>query len=191
MLVLITLSLEAAARLLLISARFSFPLYYELKLVGLVWLMAPQTKGAQLIYDSFINPFLTQHAAKFDPIFSTTKLVSQTLLDLWHTDRPASRLGSNCVFLAAFLSDQPYHTLTCGCLLLQAIDNAQVDKLVALAQQYGPEITRSAINQVGHRSDMWCVQQPLPCMFALMNICLGRLLGLLHTMHYAHMSRQW
>ncbi|DBA90806.1 hypothetical protein WJX77_010212 [Trebouxia sp. C0004] len=78
------------------------PLYYEVKLVGLVWLMAPQTKGAQLIYDTFINPFLTQHAAKFDPIFATTKL---------------------------------------------AIDNAQVDKLVALAQQYGPEITRSAISQ--------------------------------------------
>ena len=32
--------------------------------------------------------------------------------------------------------------------LLQAIDNAQVDKLVALAQQYGPEITRTAISQV-------------------------------------------
>ena len=32
---------------------------------------------------------------------------------------------------------------------MQAIDNAQVDKLVALAQQYGPEITRGAINQVG------------------------------------------
>ncbi|KAL3145154.1 hypothetical protein ABBQ38_001755 [Trebouxia sp. C0009 RCD-2024] len=78
------------------------PLYYELKLVGLLWLMTPQTKGAQLLYEKFINPFLTQHAAKFDPVFATTKL---------------------------------------------AIDNAQVDKLVALAQQYGPDITRGAINQ--------------------------------------------
>ena len=53
----------------------SFPLYYELKLVGLLWLMTPQTKGAQLLYETFINPFLTQHAAKFDPVFATTKLV--------------------------------------------------------------------------------------------------------------------
>lgn len=37
--------------------------------------------------------------------------------------------------------------IACGCL--QAIDNAQVDKLVQLAQMYGPEITRGAINQVG------------------------------------------
>lgn len=57
----------------------SFPLYYELKLVGLLWLMTPQTKGAQLIYERFINPFLTQHAAKFDPVFATTKLVRHTI----------------------------------------------------------------------------------------------------------------
>ncbi len=31
---------------------------------------------------------------------------------------------------------------------MQAIDNAQVDKLVTLAQQYGPDITRLAIRQV-------------------------------------------
>lgn len=54
----------------------SFPLYYEFKLVGLLWLMAPQTKGAQLLYEAFINPFLSKHAAKFDPVFATTKLVS-------------------------------------------------------------------------------------------------------------------
>lgn len=66
----------------MIFAPYSFPLYYELKLVGLVWLMAPQTRGAQLIYDKFINPFLTQHAAKFDPIFATTKLVSHSLLNV-------------------------------------------------------------------------------------------------------------
>lgn len=53
----------------------SFPLYYELKLVGLLWLMTPQTKGAQLLYERFINPFLSQHAAKFDPVFATTKMV--------------------------------------------------------------------------------------------------------------------
>lgn len=38
-------------------------------------------------------------------------------------------------------------------------------------------------------SDTWCVQQPSPSIFALMNICLSKLLGLLHTMHTCH--RQW
>ena len=54
----------------------SVPLYYEIKLVGLIWLMTPQTKGAQLLYETVITPFLTQHAAKFDPVFATTKMVS-------------------------------------------------------------------------------------------------------------------
>ena len=62
----------------------SVPLYYEIKLVGLLWLMTPQTKGAQLLYETVINPFLTQHAAKFDPVFATTKLVSGFILTSFH-----------------------------------------------------------------------------------------------------------
>ena len=31
---------------------------------------------------------------------------------------------------------------------LQAIDNAQIDRLVALAQQYGPEVAKGAIVKV-------------------------------------------
>ena len=42
--------------------------------------MAPQTKGAQLLYETFINPFLSKHAAKFDPVFATTKLVQHLTL---------------------------------------------------------------------------------------------------------------
>ena len=33
-------------------------------------------QGAQLLFDQFVSPFLIQHAAKFDPVFATTKLVS-------------------------------------------------------------------------------------------------------------------
>lgn len=57
----------------------SVPLYYEVKLVGLLWLMTPQTKGAQLLYETVITPFLTQHAAKFDPVFASTKMVSDSV----------------------------------------------------------------------------------------------------------------
>ena len=104
--------------------------------------MAPQTRGAQLLYDTFINPFLTQHAAKFDPIFATTKLVSVL----------PKHTGCNLL--------QNISAIEC-CVtglraLLQAIDNAQVDKLVALAQQYGPEITRTAISQV-QAQPLWSI----------------------------------
>ena len=101
--------------------------------------MAPQTRGAQLLYDTFINPFLTQHAAKFDPIFATTKLVSHSLLSVLPKHTGCNLLQSISVIECCVTGLRA---------LLQAIDNAQVDKLVALAQQYGPEITRTAISQV-------------------------------------------
>ena len=68
----------SSPRRMLVSC--SVPLYYEVKLVGLLWLMTPQTKGAQLLYETVITPFLTQHAARFDPVFATAKMVSPVSL---------------------------------------------------------------------------------------------------------------
>lgn len=68
----------------------------------IVWLIAPQTKvrgwdaselladavqahrdgwllvaqGAQLLFESFVRPFLVQYASKIDPIFKTTQQAS-------------------------------------------------------------------------------------------------------------------
>ena len=46
------------------------PLYFELKLALLVWLVAPQTKGAELCYEKLIAPALKTHASRLDPVFS-------------------------------------------------------------------------------------------------------------------------
>lgn len=49
------------------------PFYYEQKLMFLIWLFAPQTRGAQFLYDNYIKPFLVKHASQFDPIFKKTE----------------------------------------------------------------------------------------------------------------------
>lgn len=36
-----------------------FPLYYELKIAFVIWLLSPYTKGASLIYRKFLHPFLS------------------------------------------------------------------------------------------------------------------------------------
>lgn len=36
-----------------------FPLYYELKIAFVVWLLSPYTKGASLIYRKFLHPLLS------------------------------------------------------------------------------------------------------------------------------------
>lgn len=51
------------------------PLYFELKLAVLVWLVAPQTKGAELVYERVVAPALKTHAARLDPVFSGAERV--------------------------------------------------------------------------------------------------------------------
>ena len=46
------------------------PLFFELKFVALLWLVAPQTQGAALVYEKVVSPFLRQHAARLDPVFA-------------------------------------------------------------------------------------------------------------------------
>ena len=36
----------------------------------LLWLVAPQTCGAALVYEKVVAPFLRTHAAKLDPVFA-------------------------------------------------------------------------------------------------------------------------
>lgn len=36
-----------------------FPLYYELKIAFVIWLLSPYTKGASLIYRKFLHPLLS------------------------------------------------------------------------------------------------------------------------------------
>lgn len=36
-----------------------FPLYYELKIAFVIWLLSPYTRGASLIYRKFLHPLLS------------------------------------------------------------------------------------------------------------------------------------
>jgi len=36
------------------------PFYYEIKIVFVIWLMAPATKGASILYRKFIHPQLSK-----------------------------------------------------------------------------------------------------------------------------------
>jgi hypothetical protein len=47
------------------------PLYYELKLLLILWLIAPGTRGAEAIYHEIVMPILRNYAAKFDPTFGS------------------------------------------------------------------------------------------------------------------------
>ncbi|KAM6442511.1 receptor expression-enhancing protein 3 [Liasis olivaceus] len=43
-----------------------FPLYYELKIAFVVWLLSPYTRGASLIYRKFLHPLLSSKEREID-----------------------------------------------------------------------------------------------------------------------------
>ena len=45
---------------------FWVPFYYPIKLAFLIFLFAPQTKGAIKLYDGFVKPFITKHQADIE-----------------------------------------------------------------------------------------------------------------------------
>jgi len=58
-----------------------FPLFYELKLAFIVWLVVPQTKGALKMYSQFLQPFLQQHEADFDRYIQQGKTIAAKTYD--------------------------------------------------------------------------------------------------------------
>ncbi|MBN3304407.1 REEP3 protein, partial [Amia calva] len=43
-----------------------FPLYYEIKIAFVIWLLSPYTRGASLIYRKFLHPLLTSREREID-----------------------------------------------------------------------------------------------------------------------------
>jgi TB2/DP1, HVA22 family len=50
------------------------PLYWELKLCLIFWMILPGTRGAEQLYTDVVYPFLHQYASKFDPNFATKQV---------------------------------------------------------------------------------------------------------------------
>uniref|UniRef100_A0AC34PUR9 Receptor expression-enhancing protein n=2 Tax=Panagrolaimus sp. JU765 TaxID=591449 RepID=A0AC34PUR9_9BILA len=45
---------------------FWFPFYYELKIIFVIWLISPWTKGASLMYRNWVHPWLMKHERDID-----------------------------------------------------------------------------------------------------------------------------
>lgn len=51
------------------------PLYYELKLALIIWLINPGTRGAEVLYNKYIWKLLKEYASKWDPTFKSDNKV--------------------------------------------------------------------------------------------------------------------
>jgi hypothetical protein len=49
------------------------PYYYPLKFIVLVWLIYPESKGAAIIYDEHLKPFMEKHGKGIEEMISAMK----------------------------------------------------------------------------------------------------------------------
>jgi len=49
------------------------PFYYEVKIVFLLWLLSPYTKGSSILYRRFVHPMLTEKENEIDDVISRAK----------------------------------------------------------------------------------------------------------------------
>lgn len=60
-----------------------FPFYYELKILFIIWLLSPTTRGGSTVYRRFIHPFFTRHESEIDSYIAEFKLRTSSLLVQW------------------------------------------------------------------------------------------------------------
>ncbi|XP_057307338.1 receptor expression-enhancing protein 1-like isoform X2 [Hydractinia symbiolongicarpus] len=59
------------------------PLYYEIKIVFIIWLLSPATKGSSILYRKFVHPRLLKHERAIDKYISKAQKNSYaTLMDV-------------------------------------------------------------------------------------------------------------
>ncbi|CAH0553826.1 unnamed protein product [Brassicogethes aeneus] len=60
-----------------------FPFYYEIKIILVIWLLSPATKGSSFLYRKFVHPLLSSREQEIDEYLSKAKEKSyQQVLDL-------------------------------------------------------------------------------------------------------------
>jgi len=109
-----------------------FPFYDLIKLLVTLWMIAPQTQGAKVLYEEFVKPFLVTHAAKFDPVFVGT----QRVMHLEVTNKVAKMVEA--------------HGPTAADKMLKAVfsvGNNNVNKLLVLAEK-NPQLLEQAMKMV-------------------------------------------
>lgn len=50
-----------------------FPFYYEIKIIFIIWVLSPATKGSSLLYVKLVHPMLTSREKDIDDLIEKTK----------------------------------------------------------------------------------------------------------------------
>ncbi|XP_021960823.1 uncharacterized protein T19C3.4 isoform X2 [Folsomia candida] len=90
-----------------------FPFYYEIKILFMIWLLSPTTRGGSTLYRRFVHPFFTKHEPEIDGYLTEFKLRTSSLIVQWGTK--AFSYATNFIttqVLRGGLTDQTMMTVT-------------------------------------------------------------------------------
>lgn len=85
------------------------PFYSYVRFLFFVWLMAPQTQGAAIVYRSVLRPLLNQHKDKIDRIIAEVKGVAfeaqKSAMDEMSKPENLSRMGTAASHMQSHVPD--------------------------------------------------------------------------------------
>ncbi|TPX72249.1 hypothetical protein SpCBS45565_g00549 [Spizellomyces sp. 'palustris'] len=62
---------------------FWLPLYYELKLIIILWLVLPYTQGSLVLYNQFLQPALAKHEPEIDSAMGKAQEAARQMVIQW------------------------------------------------------------------------------------------------------------
>jgi len=114
-----------------------FPFYYEIKIIFLVWLLSPATKGSSILYRKFVHPQLLRREHKIDEMIEAAQTRSYDT---------AMQLGQKSMrYVTGLIMDQAVRAPA----IMQELISGHQDNLTvpAPAQRYQPATIREIIEE--------------------------------------------
>uniref|UniRef100_A0A1B6C0Y1 Receptor expression-enhancing protein n=1 Tax=Clastoptera arizonana TaxID=38151 RepID=A0A1B6C0Y1_9HEMI len=87
---------------------FWFPFYYEIKIILVLWLLSPATKGSSILYRKFVHPMLSQREQEIDEYISRAK--EQGYHTVLHLGSKGVSYATNVIMQTA-IKTIPVHSL--------------------------------------------------------------------------------
>jgi len=107
-----------------------FPFYYEIKIIFLIWLLSPATKGSSLLYRKFVHPQLLRRETKIDEMIVAAQTRSYDT---------AMQLGQKSMrYVTGLIMDQAVRAPA----IMQELISGHQETLTAPAPRYQPATIR-------------------------------------------------
>jgi len=92
-----------------------FPFYYEIKIILVLWLLSPATKGSSILYRRFVHPALIRREAEIDEALA--RATEQGYTAVLHLGTKGVNYATT-VLMQTAIKVRPYVDRMSGCIVI-------------------------------------------------------------------------